>query len=415
MRRSLAAVVVVASLIGLAPAGALAASPPAIPPAGAEPARTVQPPDLSMTFLSSTVRVGSSVSLGFVIENPMDNSIALTGVGFTLGLPDGLRVMSSTATVCTGIRTTTKPSGISLSGATIAVGSRCKFSVSVTGWTPGTKTATVANVVSNETAPGSSASAVINVWTPPTIELSFNHASMALGDSVWLLTTVDNPPQNHVAISDIELTYTLPAGLRVVGTPPSPCSGHLALTATGFNVTDASVPIDTSCAYQVTVESSASGTLTASVVGTLGGGGFSGNSATARIVVVPPPTPPTPTPRPRPAAVPTAPGPSPSAAEEGISSAGSEESSAPSAPAESTTATDAAAPAAAPAAAGATGTTVAGGLPAGSMGAAQSGPELAPATFAVAVAALFGLIALAFLVVLLRRRRARRPKLGAAG
>src|SRR5262249_55782193 len=91
------------------------------------------PPSIAKLFNPSTITVNATTSLTFTITNPAANVDPLTGVAFTDTLPAGLTVANATATVCGGTLTTTAPTGIALSGATIATNSQCQFSVTVTG------------------------------------------------------------------------------------------------------------------------------------------------------------------------------------------------------------------------------------------------------------------------------------------
>src|SRR5262249_56200527 len=89
------------------------------------------PPSIAKVFNPSTIALNATTSLTFTITNPAANVDPLTGVAFSDTLPTGLTVANASATVCGGTLTTTAPTGIALTGATIAVNSQCQ--VSVTG------------------------------------------------------------------------------------------------------------------------------------------------------------------------------------------------------------------------------------------------------------------------------------------
>src|SRR5207244_2406075 len=91
------------------------------------------PPSIAKVFNPSTISLNATTSLTFTITNPAANVDALAGVAFTDTLPTGLTVANASATVCGGTLTTTNPTGIALTGATIAANSQCQFSVTVTG------------------------------------------------------------------------------------------------------------------------------------------------------------------------------------------------------------------------------------------------------------------------------------------
>jgi hypothetical protein len=88
---------------------------------------------------------------------------ALTGVGFTDTIPVGLTLASSSASTCGGTLTTTSPTGIVLTGATIPINSQCTFNVTVTGAALGNYTNTTGNVTSTNGGTGLTASANLAV------------------------------------------------------------------------------------------------------------------------------------------------------------------------------------------------------------------------------------------------------------
>ena len=123
----------------------------------------VAPPSIAKAFAPNTIALNATTSLTFTITNPAANVDALTGVAYSDTLPVGLTVANATATVCGGTLTTTAPTGIALSGATIAVNSQCQFSVTVTGAAVGTYTNTTGNVTSTNGGTGNTASANLSV------------------------------------------------------------------------------------------------------------------------------------------------------------------------------------------------------------------------------------------------------------
>jgi hypothetical protein len=98
------------------------------------------PPTISKAFGAATIALNGITSLSFTIINP-NSAIILTGVGFTDSLPSGLVVATPnglTGACGGGTITATAGSGsVSLSGATLAGGTSCSFSVTVGGTTPG--------------------------------------------------------------------------------------------------------------------------------------------------------------------------------------------------------------------------------------------------------------------------------------
>ena len=124
----------------------------------------VAPPVIAKAFSPTPITLGATSALTFTITNPSANTVAEAGVAFTDTLPANLTVASGTATVCGGTLTTTNPTGISLSGASIAVSGQCQFAVTVTGATGGLNiTNTTGNVSSTNGGTGNTATATITV------------------------------------------------------------------------------------------------------------------------------------------------------------------------------------------------------------------------------------------------------------
>ncbi len=122
------------------------------------------PPTFSAAFAPNAVLPGGSATLTFTIGNPAANPDALTGIGFTDTLPTGLTVASATTSACGGTLTTTSPSTIALTGATLATGATCQVSVTVgSNGTPGSFTVTTGAIASGNGGNGSSANATLQV------------------------------------------------------------------------------------------------------------------------------------------------------------------------------------------------------------------------------------------------------------
>ena len=139
--------------------------------AGSAELTVVDPPVITPIFNPASINVGMTAALTFIITNPVGNPVPLTGVGFTDKLPNGLTVASVLSTVCGGTLTVAGPTGITLSGATLAVNSKCQFTVTVTGAVIGKYTSTTGTVTSSNGGDGNTASASLSVLpsgiTPP--------------------------------------------------------------------------------------------------------------------------------------------------------------------------------------------------------------------------------------------------------
>jgi choice-of-anchor C domain-containing protein len=128
------------------------------------------PPTIAKSFGAVTIEVNESTSLSFTIDN-RNTSATLTGVGFTDRLPVGLRVSNPNglAGSCGGgfIAAAAGSGVVSLTGATLAGGTSCAFSVNVIAIDTGTMDNTTGSVTSVEGGAGGTASASIGVGSPP--------------------------------------------------------------------------------------------------------------------------------------------------------------------------------------------------------------------------------------------------------
>jgi hypothetical protein len=127
-----------------------------------------KPPTLTKAFADSEIQLfgpSNSTTLSFTLTNP-NTVTTLTGLAFTDTLPSGLVVATTYSIGSCGGGTITATAGaniISLSGATLATGASCTFSVNVTGTAIGVQTNTTSTVTSNEGPPGAPATASTSV------------------------------------------------------------------------------------------------------------------------------------------------------------------------------------------------------------------------------------------------------------
>jgi NADPH:quinone reductase-like Zn-dependent oxidoreductase len=143
-----------------------------------------------------------------------------------------------------------------LTGATIAVGGQCQFSVTVTGAVSGQYTNTTGNVTSTNGGTGNTASANLTVVTPPSITKAFGAASIPLNGTTSLTFTINNP-NTGIALSGVAFTDSLPAGL-VVATPNAlnnTCNGTVTATAASgsISLTAGTIAASASCTVVVNV------------------------------------------------------------------------------------------------------------------------------------------------------------------
>jgi len=250
-------------------------------------------PTITKAFNPTTIPLGATTSLTFTITNPAANPIALTGVGFTDNLPVGLQVASSSVSTCGGTLTTTLPTGIVLSGATIAANSQCVFSVTVTGAFSGNYTNTTGTVSSTNGGTGNAATANLIVASPPAIAKAFNPTTIPQTGTTLLTFTLTNPPANLFALTGVGFSDTLPLGLTVASSSiPNTCgTGTLTTTAATRTIvlTGGTIAASSQCSFGVTVTGVVSGSYTNTTGNVSSTNGGTGLAASANLVVASPP------------------------------------------------------------------------------------------------------------------------------
>src|SRR5713226_6386294 len=175
----------------------------------------VAPPSIAKAFNPATIALNTTTSLTFTITNPGANTVPLTGVAFADTLPTGLTVADSSASTCGGTLTTTSPTGIALSGATINTNSQCQFSVTVTGAAAGNYSNTTGNVTSTNGGTGNTATANLTVASPPTISKSFSAVAVGQNGTIFVNFGIFNPGANTIPLTGLAFTDNLPSGLVV--------------------------------------------------------------------------------------------------------------------------------------------------------------------------------------------------------
>lgn len=125
----------------------------------------VAPPTISKAFGATTITPGGTTTLSFTLRNPAPNTLPITGLSFNDAFPAGMLVATPNGLVgsCGG-RTITATAGsgaVSLSGATLAAGETCIFTIDVVITGHGLVTNTTGPVTSSEGGSGGSATASI--------------------------------------------------------------------------------------------------------------------------------------------------------------------------------------------------------------------------------------------------------------
>ena len=131
------------------------------------------------------------------------------------------------------------------------------------------------------------------VVAPPTISKAFAPASIPLFGTTTLSLTITNPNAG-TALTGINVTDTLPAGMEVDGTPgaTNTCGGTFAPTAgaTSLTLTGSSAAISGTCTLSVKIKGTIPGALvntTDAISSTESGTGATSNPATLTIVAPP--------------------------------------------------------------------------------------------------------------------------------
>ncbi len=171
----------------------------------------VLPPSISKSFNPILIAPGTTTALTFTITNPAVNPVAETGVAFSDTLPVGLTVGNSSATVCGGTLTTTAPTAIALSGATIAINSQCVFNVTVTGAVVGNYTNITGPVSSDNGGTGNTATANLTVNTASLTITKTHEDDFERGDTGEYTITVSNSASAGPTNGIVTVTDTLPS------------------------------------------------------------------------------------------------------------------------------------------------------------------------------------------------------------
>jgi uncharacterized repeat protein (TIGR01451 family) len=256
-------------------------------------ASVIGPPTIVEAFGTSTLPLGGSTSLTFIILN--SNSSALTGVGFTDTLPSGMTVATPnglTGSCGGGTITALAGSGsASLSGASLAASSSCTFSVNVTVSAPGSYTNVIGAVSSTNGGTGNTASAslVVTAIAPPSISEAFSPSSVAPGAPANLTFNITNPnagtPLTGVAFNDF-----MPAGLTIAipnGLTGSCGGGTITANAGGaaIGLYGATLAAGASCSFSLNVIAPAIGTYVNNTGAVAASNSAAGSGATATLLV----------------------------------------------------------------------------------------------------------------------------------
>ncbi|HZP66698.1 MAG TPA: DUF11 domain-containing protein [Rudaea sp.] len=198
----------------------------------------VAPPSIAKSFAPTAIAPSGVSTLTLTLVNPAANTVALTGVAVTDGLPAGMTVASPNGlnNTCGGTATATSGSAtVSLSGGTLAVNGTCALSLAVTAATSGSYVNTTSAVSSTNGGTGNTATATLTVNTGPQLSVSKTATPnpFVVGQPASYTITVTNtggsPTNANITLSD-----NLPVGITLTGTSGTgwACTGTSALSCT---------------------------------------------------------------------------------------------------------------------------------------------------------------------------------------
>jgi endonuclease G len=126
--------------------------------------------------------------------------------------------------------------------------------------------------------------------SPPSIAKSFSPASINVNDVSTLTVTITNPAANTVALTDVGVTDTFPAGMEVDATPDatnSCATGIFAPTAsaTSISISGATIPVNTSCTFTVKIKGTTAGAKLNTTGNVTSSNGGAGATASATLTV----------------------------------------------------------------------------------------------------------------------------------
>lgn len=260
------------------------------------------PPQIIKTFLPTAIATGTDSTaapystLTITLSNPTTATVGLTGVGVVDNFPAGVvgHRTNTISNTCGGTYTdqgggglSRNDTGIILSGVSLAPNATCSVTVRVRSATAGVYTNTTNAVTSANGGTGATASAILTVGQPG-LSKAFSVNPIAVGGSSVLTLTLTNP--TGAAMTGADVTDTYPAGMTNTATPSAAttCGGTVTAAANGGSVslTGGTIPANGSCT--VTVNVTATGTLTNTVPAgglVVDGGAANGTDASAQLGV----------------------------------------------------------------------------------------------------------------------------------
>lgn len=246
--------------------------------------------EVSKAFSPSTFAAGTTSTLTITISNPSSSDFTDAVLSDTLPTSpnSNLRFTGTPTTTCNAFldpgvvtlsgaptRTVTLTNG-TIPGGSIASPGTCTITVDVTtdanapAAGPYTNTIPANNIVTAEGGTNSAPASADVTVTTVSVAKSFGTSPIVAGQTSAVTITITNPATAG-ALTGIDLTDTIPAGLTVTGAAASQCnSGTVTTTASSVTLTGGSLPAGpSSCTlvFNVTASASASaGTYTNTIL-----------------------------------------------------------------------------------------------------------------------------------------------------
>ncbi len=259
----------------------------------------IQPPAMIKSFSSNPVGRNVPTRLVFTISNP-NTSSALNAVQFADSFPTtpgAMVVAPAPAATVVGCGTPSfapaaGASSISMTGATIAAGASCVVGVDVVAPVAGTYLNVTGAVRSSNGGTGATASATLNVLSPPVVSKSFSPNPVNIGAISVLTISVSNPNTAHT-LTSVSVTDSYPGSMANTASPATAisCSSGSSASVSGgaangtnVGITGGSLAPGGVCSLTVSVAASAPGNIvnTTGVVSSANGG--NGISASSTLV-----------------------------------------------------------------------------------------------------------------------------------
>ncbi len=231
---------------------------------------------LAKSFSPALIAVNGVSTLTVTISNTQGDAIALSSIALNDSLPANVTIAPTpnAATTCTGGTVSAVAGGttVGLAGASMAAGTTCTFSVSVTSATAGIYINQIPSGAFSD-AQGSSnaapAQATLNVGNASGVGLAKSFTPQAIaanGTSVLTISIANNAP-TAVALSALGLVDSLPTNVHVAPVPnaATSCTGGAvaaAAGATSVTLSGATLAANASCTITVSVTSAIAGVYT---------------------------------------------------------------------------------------------------------------------------------------------------------